>query len=330
MMEDEEPSRVFDFYDMVCTMDCEECEGTEREPLCEETIQKAQAEDAFCIAMTALITTQGAKDPRDKAMRTECKRWLPHLEVRDGKLYRIKAGTAKAKLALGDHEMLQLWVPAGELRGRLIKTVHERLGHAGRDRTFQSLHDKFYWPGMYAATEAYCSVCMNCQLHAPKPAAAPMQGHVTADSPGEYAAMDIVHMQQVNGYSYLLTVIDVHSRYGMAIPLQEITAAAVQRAVEDWVVPGGFGRCMKWLVDGGSEFKGELEEALQAWNCKVHISAAEHYESHGIIEIYNRTLVNKIAKLLHDTECGTWMDVRAAAVEGYNCSVHQAISSKKP
>ena len=56
-----EPSKVFDFYDMVCTMDCEECEGTGGEPLCEETIEKVQAEDAFCIAMPALITSQGTK-----------------------------------------------------------------------------------------------------------------------------------------------------------------------------------------------------------------------------------------------------------------------------
>lgn len=59
----------------------------------------------------------------------------------------------------------------------------------------------------------------------------------------------------------------------------------------------------------------------------MHVSAAEHYGSHGIIEKYNRSLVNKIAKLLYDTEDGTWMEVRATTVEGYNCSFHTAISS---
>ena len=104
-----------------------------------------------------------------------------------------------------------------------------------------------------------------------------------ADKPGDYAAMDILHMEEANGYKFLQTVIDVHSRYGMAIPLEEIAAAAVLREVEDWVVPGGFGRCRKWLIDGGSDFMGEMEEALEAWNSGVHVSAAEHYESHGII-----------------------------------------------
>jgi hypothetical protein len=337
MMEDEEQSRVFDLYDMVCTVDAEECEQTGSEPLCEEAVHKAQCLDPFCTAMVRMLKSEGNESPiarkamnkKEKAVHAECRRWLPHLEVRGGMLYRVKTGSVRSKKVIGDHDLLQLWVPRGELRQRLVKAVHGMLGHAGRDKTFQMMHDKFYWPGMYTAVEKHCSLCMNCQLHAPKPAAAPMQGHVEADKPGDYAAMDILHMEEVNGYKFLLTVIDVHSRYGMAIPLEEITAAAVQRAVEDWVVPGGFGRCRKWLIDGGSEFKGEMEEALEAWNSGVHVSAAEHYESHGIIEKYNRSLVNKIAKLLYDTKDGTWMEVRAAAVEGYNCSFHTAISSSE-
>ena len=241
LMEEEEPSQVFDFYDMVCTLDCEDCEGTEEETLCEEAIQKTQATDPFCIAMVQMIQTEGRSPPRKKEMAWECRRWLPHLEARGGVLYRVKAGTKKARLALGDHEMLQQWVPAGKIRKGLLETVHSRLGHAGRDRTFQPLHDKFYWSGMYAAVERHCALCVDCQMHAPKPIAAPMQGHVEADKPGEYVAMDIVHMAEVNGYKCMLTMKDVHSRCGMAIELMEISAAAVQRAVEDLVVPGGFG-----------------------------------------------------------------------------------------
>ena len=40
-------------------------------------------------------------------------------------------------------------------------------------------------------------------------------------------------------------------------------------------------------------------------------------------------LPNKLVKLLHDTKCSTWIDVMAAAVEGYNCSVRMAISSEE-
>ena len=244
-------------------------------------------------------------------------------------LNRVKTGSVRSKKVIGDRGLLQLWVPKGELRQRLVEAVHEMLGHVGRDKTFQMMHDKFYWPGMYTTVEKHCSLCMNCQLHAPKPAVAPMQGHVEADKPEDYAAMDILHMEEANGYKFLLTVTDVHSRYGRTIPSEEITAAAVLRAVEDWVVPGGFGRCRKRLIDGDSEFKSETEEALEAWNSRVHVSAAEHYESHGIIEKYNRSLVNKIAKVLYDTEDGTWMEVRAAAFEGYNCSFYTAISSSE-
>jgi hypothetical protein len=33
--------------------------------------------------------------------------------------------------------------------------------------------------------------------------------------------MDIVHMPDVNGYKYLLTVVDVLTKYGAAVPQQQ-------------------------------------------------------------------------------------------------------------
>ena len=168
--------------------------------------------------------------------------------------------------------------------------------------------------------------CTVCQFHSPKARKAPIQGHVEAKAPAEMMTMDMVHMLQVDGYEYLLNVVDVYSKYGISIPLKKATSKSVIEALRDQVLVHGFGRPKYWIVDGGSEFKEVFAETVQAWGAKLHDSAPNHPQSHGAIEKYNRSLENKIAKLNSEQKDGTWMDVRAAAVESINNSVHATLS----
>ena len=55
---------------------------------------------------------------------------------------------------------------------------------------------------------------------------------MTATRPAEMLTMDIVHMPEASGYKYLLTVVDVFTKYGAAVPLTEITATAVLTPAE--------------------------------------------------------------------------------------------------
>ena len=218
--------------------------------------------------------------------------------------------------------LFRIYVPDQDgLREQLTQVVHRELGHAGRYRTYQGLQSKFVWPGMCSATHAHANhcTCTLCQLHAPKAPAAPIQGHdiVQADECAQVVTADIVHMPDANGNTYMLTVMDtcIFSRYGDAVPLTAITALEVTIALRDVVLPNGWGRPEMWVLDGGSEFKAELAEALEAWGADWRESAPEHPESHGAIERYNRTLCNKIAKLMDEQKTENSTEVRAAAVE---------------
>ena len=126
---------------MVCTVDAADCEQTGSGPLCEEAAHKVQFLDPFCTAMVRMLKSEGNESPdarkamakKEKAMHAECRRWLPHLEVRGGMLYRVKTGSVRSKRVIGDPDLLQLCVPKGEFRQRQVKAVHEMLGHAERD-----------------------------------------------------------------------------------------------------------------------------------------------------------------------------------------------------
>jgi len=329
--EQEEQSRVFDFYDMVCTTSWEgvmlaDEETEDKRIICKQTIAAAQAQDLFCLTMRRLHEEAGKWLPEKGELRRKCVAWAPHTLLEEGVLYHRRTGGRKMPNSSEDIG-LRMWIPNdNELKQQIVETVHAELAHPGIKRTYSAIGDRFYWPGMFRDTLEHCNNCLNCQFHAPKPAKAPIQGHVQADSPGEMAAMDILHMSESEGYKYLLTVVDVYSRYGKAIPLKNISARTVSEAVRDHVSPCGFGRPPRWLTDGGSEFKAEMAEALEAWDAKAIKSAADHPQSHGIIERYNRQVINNVAKLLKESKQAEWTNVIAAACEAGNCAVSRSLS----
>ena len=58
-----------------------------------------------------------------------------------------------------------IYIPQS-IRGRVLRLVHEELGHAGETGSYQALKAHFYWPAMYADTTKYIQNCGTCQLHA--------------------------------------------------------------------------------------------------------------------------------------------------------------------
>lgn len=129
---------------------------------------------------------------------------------------------------------------------------------------------------MFANTLKHVVNCTTCQYHAPKAPKAAIAGHITASRPAEMITMDIVHMPEVNGYKYLLTVIDVFTKYGAAVPLTDITSTTVLTALVQEVLCHGYGRPKYWIVYGGSEFQDVLESTVKAWGAVLHRSSANH------------------------------------------------------
>ena len=140
--------------------------------------------------------------------------------------------------------------------------------------------------------------------------------------------MDLIHMANANGMNYILTVMDVFSKYAFCVALSEATAVAVTEALVHHVVPHGLGRPPYWVLDGGSEFKDVLAETVKAWGGVPAVSSPNHPQSHGLIERYNRTISNKIAKLLSESEDAIWLDVMPVAVEMVNNQVQESLTDK--
>ena len=208
-------------------------------------IVQAQMDDKWSAAMVQHIQTGGIWMPQDEKLAYSCARYAPHFVVQAGVLMRVKfkLGTAGAHAVGSLPPVLQAYIPDdGQLREQLVDAVHRETGHAGIMRTYQALHDRCMWIGMFSMVQKQVQHCVPCQMHAPKAVAAPIQGHITAQAPAEVVTMDLIHMANANGMNYILTVMDVFSKYAFCVALSEATAAAVTEALVHHVVPHGVGR----------------------------------------------------------------------------------------
>ena len=181
---------------------------------------------------------------------------------------------------------------------------------------------------MFAQTGNTVGHCALCQIHAPEPVAAPIQGHVTAQAPGEVVTMDLIHIPLANGVNYFLTVMDVFFKYAFTVPLVSATTVAVTEAVVHHVTPHGVGRPPYWVLDGESEFKSILAEVIKACGAVPEVSSPNHPQGHGLIGRHNRTISNKMAKVLDASGEALWTDVLPATTEMVNNQVQESLTDK--
>ena len=148
---------------------------------------------------------------------------------------------------------LRYFVPKQKVLGVLNK-VHG-LGHFMSDKLWQTLKLNYYWHGMYEDVMAFCSQCRICETKA-KPAKQFVLQHVTAAEPFELLSMDLVELQSGH-FNFLLTIMDVFSRFGFAVPLRNKRAESVMKSyLKSFVVI--FGIPEKILTDRGKEFLADL------------------------------------------------------------------------
>jgi hypothetical protein len=307
------------------------------QPITLQRVIQAQMQDKFSLNMMQHLHSEGEWLPEDEEEAKQCTAWASTMVMRKGVLCRVK--TRKQPEAVQQSQeggllapLFQLYIPDdGRLQHDIVKAVHRELAHPGIVRTYQAVHDRFFWKGMFSRTREWVQNCLVCQFHAPKAPKAAMQGHVVATRPAEMLMMDIIHMSTVNGYAYILTVLDIFSKYGAAVPLAEASALEVTEALMKQVLPHGYGRPGHWIVDGGSEFKAVLADTVKAWGAKAHTSSPNHAQSHGAIEKYNQTLQRKLAKRLADCEAAgvatDWVQELAAVTETTNNQVQDSISN---
>ena len=136
---------------------------------------------------------------------------------------------------------------------------------------------------------------------------------------------DLVDMSSFSrsnkGYKYLLTVIDVFSKYGWIVPLKTKTGKEVAQAFRKLFLVGSPSRLG---TDTGNEFYNQQLKKVMAAN-NVMLYSTENEENSSIVERWNRTIKNIMWKYFTANNTQKYIDVLPSMVDKYNNTYHRSI-----
>ena len=137
---------------------------------------------------------------------------------------------------------------------------------------------------------------------------------------------DLMDLQAIarynNGNRFVLTVIDILSRYGWARPLKSKHGTEVKKAFESIFREGRVPKRIQ--SDQGTEFENRSVRSLfQQYNVEL-FSVKSAYKA-ALVERWNRTLKTKLWKYFTAKNTYKWLGILQDIVHGYNSKTHRII-----
>jgi len=206
----------------------------------------------------------------------------------------------------GLHPHLQLVLPQ-QLVPTVLTALHKdpTAGHLGIAKTLQKIRDRFYWPGQRRDVEDWCRACDECAARKslPRPRRASLQSDLTG-VPIQRVAMDILGPlpETERGHKYILVIADYFTKWTEAFPMHDMEAQTVAKLFVHHFVCR-FGAPDYLHTDQGSNF----ESILMAEICRLlgilkTRTTPYHPQSDGLVERFNRTLLNMLSVIAKDRE----------------------------
>eukprot|EP00731_Ephydatia_muelleri_P004049 Em0002g225a len=249
--------------------------------------------------------------------------WLQRdqLMLKEGVLYRQWKDVPGGGL----HKRLQLVLPASLVPG-VLSGLHDTPvgGHLGVKKTLEKVQMRFYWPSQKKDVEKWCASCAKCSSRkSPLPTRAPLQLEDSVSRPLERIAMDIVGPLPVTerGNRYILVVGDYFTRWKEAYPMKDMEAQTVACIlVNEFICRLGVPDTIH--TDQGRNFESKLiKELCQMLGIKKTRTTPYHPQSDGMVERFNRTLLNMLSIAVGEDEM-SWDLQLPLLLLAYRTSVH--------
>ena len=220
---------------------------------------------------------------------------------------------------------LQIVIPTA-LRKEVLSDLHEGVvgGHLGIDKTLARLKERYYWPGHFNDVRDWCMNCGTCAVRkSPSPKSkAPLQSVVTG-YPLQMVAMDIVgpFPESLAGNTFVLVVADYFTRWTEAYPIPNQEATTVAKKLVDQFF-FRFSPPEQLHSDQGRNFESEvITEVCKLLGVVKSRTTPYHPQSDGLIERFNRTLLDMLAKAARERPFH-WEEHLPRLCLAYNSSVH--------
>src|SRR6266498_3466192 len=184
----------------------------------------------------------------------------------------------------------------------LLYTLHEGLtgAHNGTERIFQQVQERYYWPKMYEDIRGYVQTCDACQRR----------------------GIDIVGPLTITkkGNRYIVTAIDYFTKWPIAKAIKEATAKTVSKFIYEKIICEH--GCPQVLQsDRGTHFVNRvIQDLSKKFRIKHRLSTLYHPQTNGLVERFNQTLCEKLAKMAEETTM--WDEFIDPALMAYRTTKH--------
>ena len=191
----------------------------------------------------------------------------------------------------------RIYVPS-TLRRQVFDSLHG-LSHPGIRATTRLITQRYVWPAIRKDCRLWAKTCMSCQR-------SKVSRHTVTpcgDFPLPAVRFSHIHVDLVGplpssaGYQYCLTAIDRFTRWPEAIPISDITAETISRALLSGCI-SRFGCPLTITTDQGRQFESQLFRSLSSL-CGFYVSRTtpHHPASNGMVERFHRSM--KVALMCH-------------------------------
>ena len=246
------------------------------------------------------------------------------LEERDGVLVRVTERRNQSDVLEATRERV---VAPKSIRRMILADAHDAswAGHFAESKTRDRIERRWWWPTLREDVARWVRSCDECaqagrgkkqlygKLHALRPTLRPFE-RIAIDT------VDVVTVGQ-SEYRACLTVVDYCTRYALAIPLRDKTAATIAQALVDRVV-GYFGPPEEILSDNAGDLRGVVSELARAIGTHQRFTTTYHPRANGLVERFNQTFLGMMRTVLDDHRHSHWERFVAMAQYAYNSAPH--------
>lgn len=134
---------------------------------------------------------------------------------------------------------------------------------------------------------------------------------------------DLIELPLQNNYKFVLTVIDLYTKFTWVRKLKNKTGTVTKEAFED-IMKSSERKPKKLWVDKGSEFYNKVFEGMLKEN-DIHMYSTFNEGKAVIIENFNRILKTKLWKRFTMQGHQRWTKILQEVVDEYNNNIHSAI-----